>query len=75
MTYKELSALLRTNKVVCVLDNFYEVAVKFTPADESYTTEIKHKGRTSAQIPRESESVIDTIMNGEVITEKEYDEY
>lgn len=75
MDVRELSGLLLTGKVVCVIDDFYEVAVKFIPGDDSTSVEIKHRHRQPVPISSKDDSVWSTVMNGEIVDEKEYDEY
>ena len=75
MDVRELSVLLREDKVVCVIDDFYEVAVKFIPDGDSYSVEIKHRHRQPVPISSKEDSVWSTIMNGEIVGEEEYDEY
>jgi signal transduction histidine kinase len=75
MDVRELSVILRGDKVVCVIDDFYEVAVKFIPDGDSCSVEIKHRHRQPVPISSKDDSVWSTVMNGEIVDEEEYDEY
>lgn len=75
MTYKHLRELLRTKAVFCILDDFSEIALRFTVGEKSYSVEIKHKGGPSTEIAPNEKIVLDTIMGGDVLDNEKYDQY
>lgn len=75
MDYNTLSEKLKAGKIVYILDDFEEAAIRLVPFDGETKAYIKHIGKIENEISQASRTVFDIILSGNEITKTEYDKY
>lgn len=75
MDYNTLSEKLKAGKVVFILDDFEEAAIRLVPVNGKTKAYIKHIGKTEIEIPQSSKIVFDIVLSGNEITKSVYDRY
>lgn len=73
MNYSVLSEKLKAGKIVFILDDFEEAAIRLVPVNGKTKAYIKHIGKTEIEIPQSSKVVFNIILSGDEITKFEYD--
>lgn len=75
MDYNTLSEKLKAGKIVFILDDFEEAAIRLVPVNGKTKAYIKHIGKTEIEIPQSSKIVFDIVLSGNEITKSVYDRY
>lgn len=75
MDYNILSEKLKAGKIVFILDDFEEAAIRLVPVNGKTKAYIKHIGKTEIEIPQSSKIVFDIVLSGKEISKSEYDKY
>lgn len=75
MDYNVLSEKLKAGKIVYLLDDFEETAIRLVPVNGETKAYIKHFGRIEMEISQTSKVVFDIVLSGNEIEKHEYDRY
>lgn len=75
MDYNTLSEKLKAGKIVFILDDFEEAAIRLVPVNGETKAYIKHIWKTEIEIPQSSKIVFDIVLSGKEISKSEYDKY
>jgi hypothetical protein len=73
--FLKISRLLKSGRKAFMKDDFYEIAVKYEMVDGEAAVSLKYRNHQEVESSQSNESVMQVVMGGEFITEKEYEEY
>lgn len=73
--YNALAENNSGGKPTYVIDEFEKAAFRFSPLGNTYSVYIKWEGKEEQEIDKTAKIVLDTLLGGELMTEKEYLKY